>query len=54
VEYLLAEINVKGFILTILKREFILKKGQQKSVINLIFISLNLYKKVNFYNIIKE
>ena len=44
-ERLLAKTDAKNFILTILKKEPIQKRGQQESVINLIFISLNLYKK---------
>ena len=48
VECLLAKTKAKGLILIILKGEFIQKRGQQKSVINLIFISLNLYKKLIF------
>jgi len=51
---LLAETDAKGLILAILKGEPIWKRGQQESVIDLMFISLNLYRKVNFYGIIKE
>jgi len=54
VEHLLAKTDTKGFILAILKGEFIWKRGQQESVIDFIFISLNLYKKVIFYNIVEE
>ena len=53
-EYLLAKTEAKGFILITLKEKLIWKRGQQESIINLIFISLNLYKKVNFYSIVKE
>ena len=54
VEYLLAEINARGLILATLKGESIWKRRQQESVIDLMFISPNLYRKVNFYGIIKE
>ena len=53
-EHFLAKTNAKGFILAILKGKPIQKKGQQESVIDFIFISPNLYRKINFYSIVKE
>ena len=54
-EYLLAETNIKSLVFTTPKGKPIWKKGQQKNVIDLMFISPNLYKKkVNFYAIIEE
>ena len=53
-EYLLAKTDIKSFILVTLKGEFIWKRGQQENVIDLMFISLNLYRKVNFCGIVKE
>ena len=53
-ERLLAETNTKGLVLAILKGEPIQKRRQQESVIDLIFISLDLYRKVNFNSIVKE
>ena len=53
-ERLLAETNTRGLILATLKGEPIWKRGQQESVIDLMFISPDLYKKVNFYSIVKE
>ena len=51
---MLAETDARGLILAILKGESIWKRGQQESVINFTFISLNLYRKVNFCGIVKE
>jgi len=53
-ERLLAETNARGLVLATLKGELIWKRGQQESVIDLIFISPDLYKKVNFYSIVEE
>jgi len=53
-ERLLAETDTRGLVLTTLKGEPIWKRGQQESVIDLIFISPDLYKKVNFCGIVKE
>jgi len=53
-ERLLAETNTRGFVLATLKGEPIWKRGQQESVIDLTFISPDLYRKVNFYGIVKE
>jgi len=54
VECLLAETDAKGLILAILKGELIWKRGQQESVIDLMFISLDLYRKINFCSIVEE
>ena len=53
-EHLLAETNTKGLILAILKKELIWKRGEQESVIDFIFISPELYRKVNFCGIVEE
>ena len=53
-ECLLAKTNAKSLVLTTLKKEPIQKKGEQESIINLIFILPKLYRKVNFYSIVKE
>jgi hypothetical protein len=53
-ERLLAETDARGLILATPKGEPIWKRGQQESVINLTFISPNLYRKVNFYSIVEE
>ena len=53
-EYLLAKTGAKSLILIILKGEPIWKREQQKSIINFIFISLDLYRKVNFYSIVRN
>ena len=53
-ECLLAKTNIRGLILATLKGEPIQKRGEQESVINLTFILLDLYRKVNFYGIVKE
>ena len=53
-ERLLAKTNTRGLILTTLRGEPIQKRGEQESVINLMFISLDLYRKVNFYSIVKK
>ena len=53
-ECLLAETDAKGLILAILKGELIWKRGQQESVIDLTFISIDLYKKVNFCGTVEE
>jgi len=53
-ERFLAETDAKGLVLATLKGEFIWKRGQQESMIDLMFISPDLYRKVNFYSIIEE
>ena len=53
-ECLLAETNARGLMLAMLKGEPIWKRGEQESVIDLTFISPDLYRKVNFYGIVKE
>ena len=53
-ECLLAKTDAKDLVFATLKEEPIWKRGQQESVIDLTFISPDLYRKVNFYSIIKE
>jgi len=53
-ERLLAKTDARGLVLATPKGEFIWKRGQQESVIDLTFISIDLYKKVNFCGTVEE
>ena len=53
-ERLLAKTNTKGLILVMPKGEPTQKRGEQENVINLMFISPDLYRKVNFCSTVKE
>ena len=53
-EYLLAETDTKGLVLATLRGKPIWKRGEQESVIDLMFISPNIYRKVNFCGIVEE